>query len=173
MRRRPSFSVVPAILSVVLANAGIQALRSCSKPRQRSQHPGFPHSRERRKGFTLIEVLIAMIIIAIAFTAILKATNNSLVITSRLQSRIAAHWVAEEILTSAQVGSLQLPVDNRELTGETMMLGQMYQWQITSQATSSQGITELTVSVSQHQQSLDTLVGSHLNPSLLAGGMIN
>ena len=124
-------------------------------------------------GFTLIEVLIAMMIIAIAFTAILKATENSLVATSHLKSRVTAHWVSEEILTAAQMGSLQLPIDNRELTGETMMLGQMYQWQITNKKTTSKNISQLTVSVSQNQQSLDILVGSHLNPQLLTGSTVN
>jgi len=124
-------------------------------------------------GFTLIEVLIAMMIIAVAFTAILKATENSLSATSRLKSHVAAHWVAEEILTAAQVGSLKLPIDNRELTGETLMLGQVYQWQITSQATSSKNISLLTVSVNQNQRALNTLVGSRLNPQSALGSVLN
>lgn len=117
---------------------------------------------KRRRGFTLIEVLIAMMIIAIAFTAILKATENALSATSHLQARVVAHWVAEEILTASQVGTLKLPIDNRELTGETLMLGQQYQWKITGQTTTHKNINELTVTVSQAQHSLYALTGSML-----------
>ncbi len=123
-------------------------------------------------GFTLIEVLIAMMIIAIAFTAILKATENSLVTTQHLQSRMVAHWIAEEILTSAQVGSLPLPIDNRDLNGDTRMLGQNYSWLITRQETTRKNITQLTVSVSQNQQNLYILTGSRLTPKPLPRGMI-
>lgn len=129
--------------------------------------------RSRHSGFTLIEVLIAMMIIAIAFTAILKATENSLVATHHLQTRMASHWVAEEILTAAEVGSLKLPTENRNLTGETEMLGQTYQWEITNEKTTVKNINRLTISVSQNQQPLYSLIGSLLlNTNPLLNGAI-
>ena len=130
---------------------------------------------KRARGFTLIEVLIAMMIIAIAFTAILKATEDALSSSSHLQSRMVAHWVAEEILIAAEVGSLILPADNRNLNGVTLMLGQQYQWVITNQTTSDKNIHQLTVSVTQEQHPLYTLTGYLLlnndnGMSLLLGG---
>ena len=125
---------------------------------------------KKNYGFTLIEVMIAMVIIAIAFTAILKATENCLAATSRLQARVVAHWVAAEILTAAQVGSLKLPIEHRDMTGETHMLGQLYQWKLTNQPTTNKHINYLTVSVTQNQQSLYTLTSSLLtmpNPATI------
>jgi len=124
----------------------------------------------RQRGFTLIEVMIAMVIIAIAFTAILKATENCLTATSRLQARVVAHWVAAEILTAAQVGSLKLPTEHRDITGETHMLGQLYQWRLTNQLTTNKDINYLTVSVTQNQQPLYTLTGSLLTMTNTTGG---
>ena len=115
-----------------------------------------------KNGFTLIEVLIAMMIVAIAFTAILKATENTITATSHLESRMTAHWVASEILTAAQVGSLQLPTNNRPLSGKTKMLGRVYLWQITNTETTNKNINLLKINVRQNQQSLYTLNGSLL-----------
>jgi general secretion pathway protein I len=131
---------------------------------------------KRTLGFTLIEVMIAMMIIAIAFTAILKATEDALSSSTHLQSRIVAHWVAEEILIAAEVGSLILPSENRNLNGVTLMLGQQYQWVVTNQPTNDKDIHQLTVSVTQNQQPLYTLTGSLLlnnnnGMSLLLGGL--
>lgn len=116
-----------------------------------------------KKGFTLIEVMIAMVVVAIAFTAILKATENTVEATSHLQSHMSAHWVATEILAAAQVGSMQLPASSQPLSGKTKLLGQLYFWTLTNKHTANKNINLLTVTINQKQQRLYTLSGPLLS----------
>lgn len=116
----------------------------------------------KKLGFTLIEVLIAMMIIAIAFTAILKATNTNTLQTERVENKMTAHWVAMEILTAAQVGTLPLPPQNRPLEGKTKMLGRIYHWEVKSQETNDKLIKQLNITVKYQGQELASLATSAL-----------
>lgn len=118
---------------------------------------------KKRAAFTLIEVMIAMVIIAIAFTAILRTTNISLDGSQHLQQRQTAEWVASNVLTAAQIGSLRLPLDSQSFSGTTRMLGQTYDWTLTRHKSRYPGIEQMTVTVKQHKQNLYTLQGTRLN----------
>jgi prepilin-type N-terminal cleavage/methylation domain-containing protein len=58
--------------------------------RKRSQHT--------QSGLTLIEVLVALAIISIALTAIIKATSENIRGTAYLQDKTIAMYVARQIL---------------------------------------------------------------------------
>ena len=62
-----------------------------------------PHEQRQRQGFTLIEVLVALVIVAIALGAGIKAagalTNNA----DRLAQVSAAQWCAENMLTELRL----------------------------------------------------------------------
>ena len=70
-----------------------------------------------------------MLIIAIAFAAILRATNQDINSVQRVESKTIAHWVALQTLNSVQVGVTLLPPQDRSLSGMTQMLGRSWQWQ--------------------------------------------
>ena len=60
-------------------------------------------------GLTLIEVLIALAIVSIAMTAIIKATSQNIRSTQYLEHKTLAAWVGEEVLNKARVELLRLP----------------------------------------------------------------
>lgn len=118
--------------------------------------------KTKQNAFTLIEVMIAMVIITIAFTAILRTTNFALDGSTHLQQHQIAQWVASDIMTAAQIGSLNLPMNNQTLTGKTKMLGKSFSWILHHNKSQFHGIEQLTVTVKQNKQMLYQLYGSRL-----------
>lgn len=62
-----------------------------------------------QKGFTLLETLIALAIIATALTAILTLSHNSVATTRKLQDRFAAELLAENNIRQIQAGFIVVP----------------------------------------------------------------
>src|SRR5882672_354220 len=57
-----------------------------------------PRCCVRRRGFTLVEVLVAMAIVSVALLAGLRAAGQGTASVSELRSRLLAGWVAENLL---------------------------------------------------------------------------
>ena len=98
-------------------------------------------------GFTLIEVLLALAIIAIALTALLKATSQNIEHTTRLKEKSIAHWVAMQGITAIQLGLIPVNL-NQDMTKVTSMLGQRWYWRITLASTSIHNVQKITITVS-------------------------
>lgn len=64
----------------------------------------------RGAGFTLIEVLIALAIVAIALLAALRAAGQSTANVGELRSRLLAGWVAENLLAEHRARGDWLPI---------------------------------------------------------------
>jgi general secretion pathway protein I len=94
------------------------------------------------KGFTLIEVLLALVIIAISLTALLRATSQSIVFTHRLKARAVAHYVAMNAVSAAQV---HLP--KIASTEAVMVLGYKFYCQVQFQETPVKSVRRMIVSV--------------------------
>ena len=84
---------------------------------KRYQEPG---------GFTLVEVLIALSIIAFALAAIIGASASVVNNYARLQEKTFAHWVAMNKLTEIHA-TRQWPV--RKTSGTMMMAGHEWHWE--------------------------------------------
>ncbi len=75
-------------------------------------------------GFTLIEAMIAMAILAIASVGVVAAAEAHIDTVRGLERRAAAQWVAENALAEAQAG---LPVAGGAGRDETMLA---WHWQV-------------------------------------------
>ena len=64
--------------------------------------------RSRRDGFTLVEVLVALAVVAVALAAGLRAAGALTDNTERLAAVTAAQWCAENALTNLRLAA-QLP----------------------------------------------------------------
>ena len=64
----------------------------------------------RRKGFTLIEVLVALAIISIALLSALRAAGQGTNNVAELRSRLLAGWVAENLLAEHRARADWLPL---------------------------------------------------------------
>ena len=102
------------------------------------------------RGFTLVEVLLALAIIAIALTALLKATAQDIDNTRRIKEKSIAHWVAMQGLTMIQLNLIAVN-QSQESTQNTTMLNEHWFWRAKISATAIKKIQKITISVSQKQ----------------------
>ena len=70
----------------------------------------------RRKGFTLIEVLVALAIVSIALLSALRAAGQGTNNVAELRSRLLAGWVAENLLAEHRARAEWLPLGIRRGT---------------------------------------------------------
>lgn len=101
----------------------------------------------RERGLTLIEVLIALAIIGIALTAVIKATSQTIKSTSYLQDKTMAAWVAQEIIGEAKTGLIHVPNAPDHLLDKTKMLGRTWYWQASLEKTPNRHINKIVVNV--------------------------
>jgi len=102
------------------------------------------------KGFTLIEVLLALSVIAIALTALIKATAQTVSTTSRIKEKSISHWVAMQGVSTIQLGLLTVP-PNQEITQVTRMLGQRWYWRAKLLPTPIKHLQQINITVSKKQ----------------------
>jgi len=83
-------------------------------------------NRQRLQGFTLLEVLIALAVLALAMGAVIKATSDYTSNQSYLRDRTLAMWVARNVLVEYQVKGEWLSVGERKGTRD--MGNQEWRW---------------------------------------------
>lgn len=110
------------------------------------------------RGLTLIEVLIALSIIAIALTAIIKATAQNIRATSYLRDKSIALYVAQNTINEARVGLIDLPLADEQLNETRMVLGQTWYIAANRAPTANPHIFKINVNVyTQTEQSSPTM----------------
>ncbi|QDP00022.1 type II secretion system minor pseudopilin GspI [Thalassotalea sp. PS06] len=102
-----------------------------------------PNSHHR--GFTLIEVMIAMAIFAIAGTAIIKVASSSLLGTSRMEENTVAQWVAANQLVEASLDQTWPPKKNQR--GEVELLEREWHWRRIVEETQDESMRAITIEV--------------------------
>ena len=96
------------------------------------------------QGFTLIEVLVALAIIAIALMALVKASSYDVKDADHLKQKNIAAWVAMNVNTQLQIGKLVM----QSHQGSQHMLRQTWFWTILRTKTPDPKVDKLTISVS-------------------------
>ena len=112
-------------------------------------------------GFTLVEVMVALAIVAIAVPALLFALFQQLDGTEYLRDRSIASWIATDRMSELRlVVAKQGAVPKGELLGETRLAERDWYWWIEQQATEIPGFIRVDVKVSleaERTQPLHTL----------------
>lgn len=106
--------------------------------------------KKTQKGFTLIEVLLALAIIGIALTALLKATAQNISNTQRIKEKTISHWVAMQGISMIQLGLVQ-PLESQESTQVTTLFGQKWYWRTKLSKTPVPSMQQITITVSKNQ----------------------
>ena len=102
--------------------------------------------RNKTKGFTLIEVLIALVILAVALMAIVKATDTNIHNLDYLRDKMTAQWVADNVLANMQAGLLATPRETQQ-QGEIQMLNRTWYWQVTPEQQTNTAIKRINIAV--------------------------
>lgn len=104
----------------------------------------------RWRGFTLLEVLIALAIFATAGAAILQASASHLRAVAQLEELTLASMIANNQLQQAQLNRSWPP---RELEqGEVSLGNRDWQWQLRAVTVPDQDLRELQISVRLSEQ---------------------
>ena len=83
-------------------------------------------NRRAGAGFTLVEILVALAVLAIALTATAHALGTAVDTTAALRERTLARWVAEDRLTEIELKNEWPALDTKE--GDATMGGRKLHW---------------------------------------------
>jgi general secretion pathway protein I len=100
---------------------------------------------ERSHGFTLLEVMVALVIFAIAALALLRAQNSQISTDRHLEEKTLAHWVALNHLADLRLQKVFPEVGEAESV--VKMAGRNWLINTKVQATPTQNVRLLIVSV--------------------------
>src|SRR3990167_3523559 len=85
---------------------------------------------QKQTGFTLIEVLIAIVILAIALLAIYSAVSSSISTDAHIKGKMSAHDVAMSVVSNLQAGLMPVPSSDIDATNPEKVFGQAWLYHI-------------------------------------------
>ena len=113
-------------------------------------------------GFTLLEVMVALVMIAIAFSAIYLSLSTSTRTQSALQDKTAANWVGLNVIARKQIGV----IPNQQSNGQERMLLENWKWESKTEKTANASIMTIEVKVSKEKGPVAAhLIGYLINRS--------
>lgn len=116
-----------------------------------------------QRGFTLMEILVALAIIAIVLGALVQTAGSSASNAGRLRDKTVAQWVASNRLAELQVSGTFPETGSR--TGEAEMLGQVWYWKTHVQKVEDEDLRRVDVEI---RKSADGK-----NPIVTVAGFVN
>lgn len=109
----------------------------------------------RQYGFTLLEVLVALFILAITMAAVSRTAGSSIQHAEALRTRVTADWVAQNRLALHQARGDWLPAGIQN--GEETQAGQVYPWREEIIATPNPTMRRIVISVNAPDDRQHTL----------------
>jgi general secretion pathway protein I len=128
--------------------------------------------RATARGFTLIEVLAALVIVALGMLGVIEAVTQSARNGTYLRDKTLAHWVALNVITERRLQATPPPV--AETADDVEFAGQRWHWTLRVTQTQVQSLRRMDVSVrpseAPESSALATVAGFYGTAVGAAGG---
>jgi general secretion pathway protein I len=129
----------------------------------------------RHHGFTLIEVLAALIIVSLGMLAVIEAVSQTVNNANYLREKTIAHWVAMNKLTEVRLNPIAPPGGDTE--GDVDMAGSTWHWRMKVDATQAKTMQRIDINVAPKtagdKASIASITGFYGNAITSAGGSVN
>jgi general secretion pathway protein I len=102
-------------------------------------------SNAEERGFTLIEVVVALAIVAVGMLAVFKTIGDTVYNVDELRDRSFAEWIADNRITEMRVSGEMPSVE--ETAGELDFAGRHWHWVSKVSQTQVKGLRRIDVSV--------------------------
>jgi general secretion pathway protein I len=98
-----------------------------------------------RRGFTLLEVLIALVVVSLALLALTQTAGGQVRAFDALRERALAGWVAANVLSETRIATPLPPVGKRD--GRTRFANRDWRWTLEVKSTPNGSVRRLDVLV--------------------------
>jgi general secretion pathway protein I len=109
---------------------------------------------EGNRGFTLVEVVVALAIVAIGMLAVFKTIGDTINNISTLRDRSFAAWIADNRITEVRLSGQMPSVD--ETAGDLEYAGRRWHWVAKVSQTQVDGLRRMDVSVRREGDAEDS-----------------
>jgi len=113
---------------------------------------------DRNRGFTLVEVVVALAIVAVGMFAVFKTIGDTTHNISYLRDRSLAAWIADNRITEMRLSGELPSVDQTE--GEVDFAGRRWHWVATVAQTPVAGLRRIDVRVRRDEDAGDSALVS-------------
>ncbi len=147
-------------------------MRSSAPQRKTEAKRPLANSQRKAAGFTLIEVLVALAVIAFALSAIIRTAGVMTGNTAHLKEKTYAHWIAMNRVAELRVTKAWPSIGNT--SDDVEMFGQDWRWmQKVSQLAISENVRQVEISVIRRPEGdedypLTKLTAFLLDPALIS-----
>lgn len=101
--------------------------------------------RDAKRGFTLIEVMVALVVVSLGMLGVIQAVGQTASNSSYLRDKTLAHWVAMNKLTEVRLQKSAPPIDKS--SDEVKMGGRDWRWTMTVTQSPVETIRRIDISV--------------------------
>lgn len=100
------------------------------------------------KGFTLVEVLVALLIVSLVFLSSFLSLSEMTRNSESLKEKTFASIVASNLMTQIQLGLIR-PNESRDT--QVVMAGQTYRWQLNKSASPFAGTEQVNIEITNNK----------------------
>ncbi len=121
-------------------------------PRTNSRNPVLRHC-SRTRGFTLLEVMVALAIVALSLTAVAASMNQMIGTATTLQERTYASWIAQNRIAEMRLANVMPEVSTT--SGEVEFANTRWIWRAVVSETGIANFRRIDVTVSSEDDAYE------------------